>query len=150
MGNSSRRHALRRTYLSLGLGELAAVAVFLYASMSVLLPGIRLHGGERALWLALIPLVVILTQAGAYWLLARGWVPGGRMPRLLAAAYRTFRVFDAILLLASLAGVLLWRPAHTGWALLVSGIWLFGVVEYVNYFVWRLSYPPREWLHSVR
>src|SRR5699024_1792310 len=79
MGNSSRRHALRRTYLSLGLGELAAVAVFLYASMSVLLPGIRLHGGERALWLALIPLVVILTQAGAYWLLARGWVPGGRM-----------------------------------------------------------------------
>jgi hypothetical protein len=28
-------------------------------------------------------------------------------------------------------------------------IWLFGVVEYVNYFVMRLAYPMRRWIAEV-
>lgn len=28
-------------------------------------------------------------------------------------------------------------------------IWLFGVIEFVNYFVVRLVYAPREWLGNI-
>jgi len=65
------RKRLRSTYLRLGLGELAAAAVFTYLAAVGVCP--RLDGGEAraALWSALAPLVFVLVHAGIYWLLAR-------------------------------------------------------------------------------
>ena len=145
MTSAGRGAARRRKYLSLGAGELVAAAVF-----AAVLP--RLVGPDdgRALWSALLPLLVLLTQAGAYWLLARRWVEQGPMPSLIATVYRGFRLADAVLLLAGLVGVLLWWPG-SGWSMVVVlAIWLFGVVEYVNYFVVRLAYPVHGWSRSVR
>lgn len=71
------------------------------------------------------------------------------MPGRLAALYRGFRVLDVVVLLAGLAGVLVWLPDppfQVGFVLLV---WAFAVVEYLNYFVVRLSYPARVWLTKV-
>lgn len=145
MTDAGRREVRRRKYLSLGVGELVAAAVF-----AVVLP--RLVGPDdvRALWSALIPLLVLLTQAGGYWLLARSWVERGAMPSRIATVYRGFRLVDAGLLLAGLVGVLLWWPDSGRSVVLVSAIWLFGLVEYVNYFVVRLAYPVRGWSRSVR
>lgn len=33
--------------------------------------------------------------------------------------------------------------------MVVVGVWVFGVLEYVNYFVVRLSYPIHRWLTTV-
>lgn len=107
--------------------------------------------GGRALWWAMAPLLVVLLQGSAYWLLARTWLPGaGRsgMPRNIALLYRAFRLLDPVLLAGGLAGVLLTGPGP-GALVLCLLVWLFGVLEYVNYFVVRLSYPVAQWFALV-
>lgn len=145
MTTPSRRHRRRRQYLSLGAGELVSVVVF-----ALVLPRLLDEPDRAALWAALLPLLVILLQAGGYWLAARRWVGRGTMPAPLAGAYRAFRWLDVALLLGGLAGVLVSRPDRPGVAVLVGLIWLFAVIEYVNYFVVRLAYPPTRWWRTVR
>lgn len=140
---------MRRRYLSLGLGELVSAAVFAAIAFGVVMPRLGTWQDSAALWAALAPLVIVLVQAGAYWLLAREWVETAPMPTSLAALYRVFRVVDAGLLLAGLLGVLVWLPDHVGAAVAVVAVWLFGVVEYVNYFVVRLAYPLRSWARAI-
>ncbi|MDN5802977.1 MAG: hypothetical protein L0H26_00060 [Microlunatus sp.] len=146
-----RRAWLRRRYLSLGVGELFAAAVFAGVAAIAVTPRIDDPDGQRALWAALVPLLAVLVQAGTYWLLARGWVERGPMPASLRGLYQAFRVADVVLLLAGLIGVLVWRPGGSGMTvLLVVATWLFAVVEYVNYFVVRLAYPASHWSRMVR
>ncbi|MDL4773949.1 MULTISPECIES: hypothetical protein [Thermomonosporaceae] len=138
---SERHTRLRRKYTSLGIGELVAAAVFVTIAVSGVLPVTNI---APSLWSALLPLLVILVQAGAYWLLARRWAGRAPMPGRMAATYRALRVLDPILLAAGLIGVIVWFPTGAGTVLVVA-VWLFGVVEYLNYFVVRLSYPVHQW-----
>ena len=144
-----RRTVLRGRYLSLGLGELFAALVFVWVAFVSMLPLLEQPTDALAFWSALVPLLVILVQAGVYWLLARRWVKQGTMPPGLAATYRGFRVLDAALLLAGLIGIIVWFPAHPFAVIGIPFVWLLGVVEYVNYFVVRLAYPPSKWFQRV-
>lgn len=144
-----RRTVLRGRYLSLGLGELFAAVVFIWVASVSVLPLLERPSDALAFWSALVPLLVILVQAGVYWLLARRWVRQGTMPRGLAAIYRGFRVLDAVLLLAGLIGIIVWFPAHPFAVIGIPFVWLLGVIEYVNYFVVRLAYPPSVWFQRV-
>lgn len=144
-----RRDALRRRYLSLGLGELAAAAVFLAITLTVAMPRFDDPQDRLALASALIPLLVVLAQAGIYWLLARSWVGRHRMPPSVRGVYRTFRGVDVALLAAGLVGTIMWFPSSVGAALAVLMVWLFGVAEFVNYFVVRLAYPAHRWVATV-
>jgi hypothetical protein len=140
---------LRRTFLSLGLGELTAVVVFVVAQPMV--AGRLGDAGGRALWWAMVPLLAVLLQGGAYWLAARSWLPGtGRpgMPRGVALLYRAFRLLDPVLLAVCLAGVLLTGP-DSGALVLCLFVWTFGALEYVNYYMMRLSYPVGQWFALV-
>lgn len=143
------RERLRAKYLRLGLGELAAVAVFAY--LAVVSVGPRLDGREAraALWFALAPLVVVLVQASVYWLLARSWVAERAMPTGLALTYRALSVGDAVLLLAGLTGVIVWLPHEPLPALAILALWAFGVIEFVNHYLVRLAYPVRQWFTKV-
>lgn len=142
------RERLRRKYLNLGAGELTATAVFVIGAVLAVQP--RLVGTEQiALWAALGPLVLILLQAGCYWLLARGWLMEGPAPRPVVALYRVLRILDPIALLAGLALIVAFWPGRVGVAVLVVAIWLFGLIEYLNYFVVRLSYPLARWFAEV-
>lgn len=146
---TDRVDRLRREYLKLGLGESAAVVAIIFATLASALP--RLHGTERlALWSAVVPLVVVLVQAAAFWLSARPRLPSTPMPASLATVYRVFRVGNIAVLTAGLVGLVTWWP-HRGWvSVLVVAVWLFAVVEYVNYYVVRLSYPLPRWLTEIR
>lgn len=145
----SQRESLRRKYLSLGIGELVAAAVFTFVTVTFVRPGLPRADDYTALWWAMTPLLVILVQAGVYWLMARSWVHRAPMPTAIAHVYRAFRIIDIALLIAGLVGVLAWWPENLGAALLVAGVWCFAVVEYVNYFVVRLAYPIGRWFTSV-
>ena len=147
---NDRRRRARRQYLSLGLGELVAATVFATATTAAVAPRPSSSTVAAAVWSALIPLLLVLVQAGAYWLLARGWVGVSQMPSGLARLYRAFNVIDPVLLAAGLVGVLMWWPDNLPVAILVLGIWIFGVIEYLNYFVIRLSYPAGEWMTKIR
>ena len=144
--NERQRIRARRQYLSLGLGELVAAAVFAVCAAVAVAPRMASSTAVAALWSALLPLLLVLAQAGAYWLLARGWVGVGPMPSTLARLYRVFQIIDPLLLIAGLAGVLVWWPDDLWVTALVLAVWAFGVLEYLNYFVIRLSYPASEWL----
>ena len=139
-----RRDELRRAYLSLGSGELVAAAVFVGVATGVVVPRLGEPDDRLALWSALLPLLVVLLQAGVYWLAARTWVGQRTMPAVMAAFYGAFRVLDPVLLVAGVVGVLVWWPSSSWAAVLVLGVWAFGVVEYVNYYVVRLAYPLSE------
>ncbi|TFC94521.1 hypothetical protein E3O65_00300 [Cryobacterium breve] len=131
------------------MGELAAAATFATVAAAVAVPRLEDRQDSAALWVALVPLLVVLVQAGAYWLLACTWVQKAPMPRGLVGAYRVFRIADSFLLFAGLVGVIVWWPDHLGLALATLGVWVFGAIEYVNYFVVRLSYPVRRWTRMV-
>lgn len=138
----------RRRYLSLGWGEWAAAAVFAVVAATVLAP--RLDGrAAQALWWALGPLLLVLVQAGAYWLLARSWVGLGTMPPRVARAFRVCRLLGPAVLLLGAVGVLANHPAGATGALLVWAVWVSAVVEYLNYYVVRLAYPAASWAGSV-
>lgn len=143
------REELRRRYLSLGFGELVAATTFVVAGVVVVSRGWS-DDSARALWSALIPLLVVLVQGGAYWLLARRWVTLAPMPTGLARVFRVLRAVDPVVLGAGLVGVVTWWPASATEAALVAFVWLFGVIEYVNYFHVRLAYPVSQWFSRVR
>jgi hypothetical protein len=147
--HDKRRHELRGKYLKLGTGELAAAAVFAVVAATVVMPRLDGPDDHAALWSALIPLLVVLTQAGIYWLLARTWVKQMPMPAAIANVYRAFRIIDAVLLVAGLIGILVWWPEPIAKVLLVVAVWSFGVAEYINYFLVRLAYPVSRWFATV-
>lgn len=148
MNPSERARTLaRRTYLSLGAGELVSSAVFVLA-MGMIGTAVGDPGAMRVGWIALVPLVLVLVQAGAYWLAARTWVTVGRMPRTLAAVYRVLRYLDLLVLVGALAGILV-LSTHAVATVLALLVWGFGVIEYVNYFWVRLSYPASRWFREV-
>lgn len=139
-----RFRKLRQTYTSLGLGELAAATVFAGIAASGLIPVTSTRLGALALWSALAPLLLILVQAGVYWLTAREWAGRARMPIRVARAYRAARVLDPLVLAVGLIGIVAWFPSGADGAL-VLGIWVFAAAEYANYFVVRLAYPVHRW-----
>ena len=149
MGSQHRWDRVRRRYLSLGTGELAAAVVFVALAVTVVIPRLDSRRDATALWFALVPLLVVLLQAGVYWLWARNWVGHTTMPPTLATTYRVFRVVDPVLFVGGLVGVLVCWPDRLGAALTIAAVWVFGVVEYVNYFIVRLAYPAAQWLTTV-
>ena len=144
-----RRQQLRRRYLSIGTGELAAAAVFTFLAVTVVVPLLPGPNVARAVGSALLPLLIILVEGSGYWLLARSWVGRTSMPQTIAAVYRMLRLLDPLLLLLGLVGVFVWWPGHLSSVVVVGAIWVFGVLEYLNYFVVRLSYPLTRWFSDV-
>jgi len=140
---SRRRTSVNLRLVNLGVGELVAAAVFaLLAAPAVIRAGLP----AAPVWSALAPLVVVLVQAGVYWLVRSRT---NRLPTPMAATYRVLRVVDVGLLAFGLAGIVLWWPAEPMASAAVLAVWLFGVVEFANYFVVRLAYPPTQWLAQV-
>lgn len=145
---SDRRVKRRCQYLQLGVGELTAVALFIWAARFVFQP--RLDDTDTVcLWCAVAPLLVIVLQAGVYWLAARRWVNKNPMPRMWAKTYFWCARGNVLMLAASACGVVAWWPSDPKVALSIAAVWLFAVVEYVNYFVARLSYPITIWWRGV-
>lgn len=138
-----RRTSIKLRLVNLGIGELVAAAVFAFlAAPAVIRAGLP----AAPVWSALAPLLVVLVQAGVYWLVRSRT---NRLPTPMAASYRVLRVLDAGLLALGVAGIALWWPAQPLAAVAVLAVWLFGVAEFANYFVVRLAYPPTQWLSQV-
>ena len=152
---SDRFSQLRSRYLNLGLGELAAATVF---ALVALMWRSRLEssGAVAALWWALLPLLFVLLQASAYWLLMRSRMPVGkaqaapdRMPHMAARCFRGLRLLTPVALITGLVGVIVNAPSGAIATVVVAAVWAFGVVEYVNYYLVRLAYPWTRWASEV-
>lgn len=144
--DADRFTPLRRRLLSLGLGEFVAAAVFAVVALN--LAFVSSDGAEATLWFALSPLLFVLVQGGAYWLLARHHLPGP-VPDGIARVYRVLRALDPVVLLGGGIGVAVTWPGPSLSAVLVVAVWAFGLIEYLNYFHVRLSYPWSTWASQV-
>jgi len=147
--SDDRVASLRRRYTSLGWGELAAAATFASVAALIVAPRLGTRDDVAALWASLAPLLVVLVQAGVYWLIARRWVARSPMPRAVAAVYRLLQVANVAVLAAGLWGIVVWLPTEGFLVFVVVIVWLFAVIEYVNYFVVRLADPVRRWPREV-
>ena len=77
-------------------------------------------------------------------------VPRHRMPRTLARFYLTLRWVTPLFFVLSAVGLAMWWPSLPHVRVLGVSAVSFGVIEYVNYFIRRVSYPVATWWWDVR
>lgn len=123
---------LRKHLLYLAIGEFSALCVFaiLYRALNL---------GMASL-VAFLCLLMILLQGSLYWLYRYGLLLKGK-PIVCQTIkfWRMLRYFDTVSLV--IAGVMI-PFVHMGrkdslWAI---GVFAFAIIEYINYFWYRLSY----------
>ena len=123
---------LKNQFLNLAAGELAAVVVFIFVS--------RLLNFGTAAWAAFSYLIFILLQGSMYWFYRYSLIRKKRevhphVIRILSIA----RMLNLIILVVIGLSAPFVRNS-TGELIIAAVIFLFGVVEYINYYWYRLSY----------
>ncbi|MDN6162342.1 MAG: hypothetical protein L0I79_06170, partial [Atopostipes sp.] len=124
--------SFKKQLVSLATGELAAVIVFIFAYRSFNL--------GRASFITFSFLIFILVQGSLYWFYRYLLIVNQQ--RVHAIAIQLLRILK-ILNLIALVGIVIAIPmTQTAIKDLIvaSAIFLFGVIEYVNYYWYRLSY----------
>ncbi|MOA06662.1 hypothetical protein D3C78_1263150 [compost metagenome] len=122
---------LRKSLISLVLGELAAALVFLIVYFN------HFNFGMASL-LALIYLVFILLQGSAYWLFRALYL---KREKLLSIRLMLHILRITNMLLACIVLVLMIILAQNKNDIIVGIlIFVFSIIEYVNYYWYRLSY----------
>ena len=134
-----RKEKVRKVLVSLCLGEFTAVLSFW---LCFFLLKNRL-GDWKSLVTILYPLSLltfILLQGSIYWSilirrLSKPQFGSGSVPKL----YGGFRILDLILLISGFPFIV-WNTQSVQVAILATLIQLFSLIEWVNYFLVRLSY----------
>lgn len=130
-------------------GTLEIINIFIFAGL-VWLVVRDWERPARYTWLGLAILGLILLEGGGYWLAKRSragqpWSPHQRL-RLLRVLYRGTAVLLLVYPLAVVAGFIFRSVAPAPGDLLFGGaLYLFGVGEYIHYFIVKINMRPREW-----
>ena len=149
---SIQKEKVRKELVSLCLGELAAVLSFW---LCFFLLKNRL-GDWRSLVSILYPLSLltfILLQGSIYWAilirrLSNPQFGSGNVPKI----YGVLRILDLVLLISGFPFIV-WNTQNVQVAILATLIHLFALIEWVNYFLVRLSYslnPLVLWKRIVK
>ena len=136
---SIQKEKVRKELLSLCLGELAAVLSFW---LCFFLLKNRL-GDWKSLVTILYPLSLltfILLQGSIYWAilirrLSKPQFGNGNVPKI----YGGFRILDLLLLISGFPFIV-WNTQSFQVAILATLIQLFALIEWINYYLIRLSY----------
>lgn len=123
---------LKKEFLNLGLGEFAALCTFIFVR--------RLFDLGQASNIAFYYLIFILFQGSMYWfyryLLI---VKKERIHSIVVKLFRFSKGLNFILLIT--IGIMLFYYKTSIKDLIIGiGLYLFGIIEYVNYYFYRLSY----------
>lgn len=124
---------------SLAAGELAAVAVF-WLNFFLFRKMILTATSFISIFSSLLILSFILIQGAVFWwiLIKRISKPGFSL-RYTGSIYKILEIADIILLGIVLLLVLLnYSISYT--SMIALAIWLFAVIEWINYFKFQLSY----------
>lgn len=126
---------LRKRLLNLSIGELAAICVFIYVYISLNLLAIGL-----ANLIAFLYLIFILIQGSIYWfyryrLIVKKESPSPKVAKFLGI----LRQLNMIIIILIMITVPITKNNIKDLVIAI-GLLLFGVIEYVNYYWYRLSY----------
>lgn len=146
------RQSMRSWLLWTGVLELINVVLFFFVWLTVnwALPGTQ----DLLSILGMLVVVIILIEGGVYWLLARGRffqrAPAKTRVRLLRGLY----AFNILLVLAYPVALIITivSGAPIDWAdvLLGGAFYLFGVGEFLHYFVFKINMRPYELRQVIR
>lgn len=122
---------IRKSLLNLALGELTAAFVFLIVYFN------NFYFGTASM-LALIFLVFILLQGGTYWIYRSLFL---KRDKLLSVriTLRVLRVTNMVLACVVLTFMIIHAQNNKD-VIVSTPIFFFAIIEYVNYYWYRLSY----------
>ncbi|MBO4426027.1 MAG: hypothetical protein IK128_01585 [Clostridiales bacterium] len=130
---------LKKTFTSLWTGELVAVLVFWfdYFVFKWIIPGI---GPIVSVTYALIILSFILVQGSAFWLIMLKRLSDPKyMAGIAGKIFKILKYIDVILMCLGVAVIFIFPD--TVFAMVFAFlVLLFALIEWINYYLWRLSY----------
>lgn len=138
-----KKRKLKQELSYLVSGELTSVVLFCIVYFMYTKPEIRFAASSAILYFPLFVLNLILVQGSLYWLncLRRVQLKKAMDTQVIAPIYKKLKVLDFILLAAYLPIWLLTFRANSSTNALVGILlWLFAIIEFINYFHYRLSY----------
>lgn len=137
------KNRLQKRLLSLAFGELTAAIAFSYLYLVLDLGTLSL--------ISLLSLNFVLVQGSIYWFIKYSAI--SRNNRSGNSAKFVFRVFKSLnlLLIVAFPAALLFRMNEYRAPDLIAGssFYLFFIIEYINYYVFRLSYGDRGLTLSI-
>lgn len=149
---SIQKEKVRKELVSLCLGELAAVLSF-WLCFFLLKNRLGDWNGLLSILYPLSLLTFILLQGSTYWAilirrLSKPQFGSGTVTKL----YGCFRILDLVLLISGFPFIV-WYTQSVRVAIIATLIQLFALIEWVNYFLLRLSYslnPLVLWKRIVK
>ena len=138
-----KKRSLKQELIYLASGESISVVLFCIVYALYTKPGTRFATSSAVLYFPLLILNLILVQGSLYWLncLERIQKKKSLETQLLAPLYKGLKVLDFMMLLAYIP-IWIWSLRVSSSSNIIIGVllWLFAIIEFVNYFYYRLSY----------
>ena len=126
---------LKKRLLNLFIGEFAAACMFVYVYISSNL--IRIGNANL---IAFLYLIFILLQGSIYWFYKYRLIVKRRHPSLTTVKFlRILRQLNMIIAISIVILIPIVSANYNG-LLIAIAILLFGIIEYINYYWYRLSY----------
>ena len=123
---------LKKQLLNLAIGELAALVIFIFVYQSF-------DRGNASL-LTFSYLIFILLQGSLYWFYRYTLIVNKRKVELKVISILKFVRLSNIFLLVMVGITVPFVRSSMKDLIIALGIFLFGIIEYINYYWYRLSY----------
>lgn len=123
---------LKKQLLNLAIGEFAALCTFIFVY--------RLLNLGMASFIAFSYLILILLQASMYWFYRYILIIKRESFGLKAIRFLKFLRLLNMVLLVSISMIIPIIKSSNKDLLFAIGLFLFGIIEYINYYWYRLSY----------
>ena len=133
------KELLKKKLINLASGELAAVLVF-WMNFIMLKKWILTTGAFVSISLSLFILSFILIQGSVFWWILLKRISNPEFAeKYTGKIYKILKKLDLILLAAGIFVILLNHSNFSKFVISFS-IWIFAVIEWVNYYLLQLSY----------
>lgn len=146
------KQSLDQWLLWTGVLEIVNIPIFsfLWWTLNRIIPGDE----DLLSLLGLLTTALILLEGGIYWLMVRArWfqrTPAVQRFRVLRTVYGFNIILLLIFLIAALIRALQPEPVDRADLLLGAGFYLFGLGEFVHYFVIKINMRPYEWSFALK
>ena len=142
------KNNLKKTLINLAVGELVAVIVF-WINFSIFKKYITNTVSIIPVISTLFLLSFILIQGSIFWLVLLKRISNKNFAKTsLGKIYNHLRRLNIILLFLSILIIIVNHQTFTPTIISLS-IWIFTIIEYINYYKVRLSYKPNVLVNYI-
>ena len=142
------KNHLKKTLINLAVGELVAIIMF-WTNFFIFKKYITNTTSIIPIIFTLFILSFILIQGSIFWLVLLKRISNKNFAKTsLGKIYNHLRRLDIILLYLSILIIIVNQQTFTPTIISLS-IWIFAIIEYINYYKVRLSYKPNVLINYI-